>query len=191
MVDSPDNTGFTNTSANADFLIKNAALQLANTLLWPADEKDLSRVTRNLIHQDEVDSSLDDDRFIAQLASLAAGRGLSMAYEAVIEFIQRNLKVQAAYKLGEYAIQPLARPDAVDCTYFRNRRGLFLGELRSYYSVAEDSFSLDHVNYWQDWERELKRLRIIDIDAANHMTILYEDGALGAIVGTCEELYSE
>ncbi|MGK4004490.1 beta-ketoacyl synthase N-terminal-like domain-containing protein [Sorangium sp. So ce1036] len=191
MVDSPDNTGFTNTNVSPDFLIKNAALQLANTLLWPANEKDLSRVTRRLIHQGEVDSSLDDDAFIARLASLVAERGLSMTPEAALEFIQRNLKVQAAYKVGEYVIQPLARADAVDCTYFRNRRGLFFGELGSYYKVAEDPFSLDHVNYWQDWERELKRLRIVDIDASNHMTILYEDGPLGAIGRACEELYAQ
>ncbi|HEU4411674.1 MAG TPA: beta-ketoacyl synthase N-terminal-like domain-containing protein [Polyangiaceae bacterium] len=190
MVDSPDNTGFSRSQARGNISSKNAALQVVNALLWPASEKSAEAVFRRLIHQSEVDSSLDDDAFVGQLAELAVARGLSMTREAVLEFLQRNLRVQVAYRLDEFVIQPLAQADAVSCTYFRNRKGLFYGDLGSYYKVAGDPFSLDQVNYWQDWERELKRLRIIDIESSNHMTILHDDSSLRVIGEVCEGLYA-
>ncbi|WP_394848782.1 thioesterase domain-containing protein [Pendulispora brunnea] len=190
MVDSPDPTGGAKSNARGHALSKNAALQVANILLWPADGKDLAKVSRRLIHQNEIDDSLDQDEFVQALARLGVQRGLSMPHAAIVEFIQRNVDVQVAYGVGHYVIAPLVRPNDVECTYFRNARGSFFGALASYFTVRGETFSLDRVNYWQDWQREMPKLRMLDIDATNHMTILYEDGPLRAITQVCEELYS-
>jgi len=189
MVDSPDNTGWAKSNGGGSASAQSAAIQVINSLLWPAGEMRLDRVRPQLIHQNEVADSPDEGAFLRRLATLAAERGLSMVHEQIVNFIRRNIRVQLAYRLGEYEIRPLVDPGALDRTYFRNRRGLFLGDLKPYFQVVGETFSLDHVNYWQDWERELPGLRVVDIDAANHMTILHDDGPLAAIERECVRIY--
>ncbi|GHE72918.1 hypothetical protein GCM10018785_46370 [Streptomyces longispororuber] len=204
MVDSPDETGLAKSNANGFQSAKSAALQVVNSLLWPAGEKDPAVLRARLVHRDEVaedrdevaedldevGEDLDEDAFVARLAELAAERGLAMPPAQIARFVRRNMAIQLAYRLGEHAIRPLPRPEAVLCTYFRNRRGLFLGEVAPYFQVAGETFSLDHVNYQQDWERELPGLRLVEIDAANHMTILNDAEPLAAIEETCLALYA-
>lgn len=190
MVDSPDETGLAKANANGFQSARSAALQVVNSLLWPAGEKDPAVLRARLIHRDEIAEALDEDAFVLRLAELAAERGFAMRPDRTARFVGRNMAIQLAYRLGEHTIRPLPRPEAVVCTYFRNRRGLFLGEVEPYFQVAGETFSLDHVNYRQDWERELPGLRLVEIDAANHMTILNDAGPLAAIEETCLALYA-
>ncbi|WNF25484.1 beta-ketoacyl synthase N-terminal-like domain-containing protein [Streptomyces sp. C11-1] len=190
MVDSPDGTGLAKSNANGFQSARSAALQVVNSLLWPAGEKDPAVLRARLVHRDEVVEDLDEDAFVLRLAELAAERGLAMRPAQIARFVRRNMAIQLAYRLGEHTIRPLPRPEAVVCTYFRNRRGLFLGEVAPYFQVAGETFSLDHVNYQQDWGREMPGLRLVEIDAANHMTILNDAGPLAAIEETCLALYA-
>ncbi|HEV2639448.1 MAG TPA: beta-ketoacyl synthase N-terminal-like domain-containing protein [Actinocrinis sp.] len=190
MVDSPDNTGLAKSNASGFQSAQSAALQVVNSLLWPAGEKDPAMLRAGLIHRDEVADVMDEDAFVQRLAQLATGRGLAMRPEQVVRFIRRNMAIQLAYQLGDYTIRPLPRSDTVACTYLRNCRGLYLGDLEPYFQVADETFSLDHVNYWQDWERELPGLRLLDIDAANHMTILKDEKPLAAIEQACVTAYA-
>ncbi|MFJ7526002.1 beta-ketoacyl synthase N-terminal-like domain-containing protein [Streptomyces griseus] len=191
MVDSPDETGLAKSNANGFQSARSAALQVVNSLLWPAGEKDPAVLRARLVHRDEVaEEDLDEDAFVLRLAELAAGRGLAMRPAQIARFTRRNMAIQLAYRLGEHTIRPLPRPRAVVCTYFRNRRGLFLGEAEPYFQVAGETFSLDHVNYQQDWGREMPDLRLVEIEAANHMTILNDAEPLAAIEETCLALYA-
>ncbi|MFJ6433031.1 beta-ketoacyl synthase N-terminal-like domain-containing protein [Streptomyces sp. NPDC091416] len=190
MVDSPDETGLAKSNANGFQSARSAALQVVNSLLWPSGEKDPAVLRARLVHRDEVAEDLDEDAFVLRLAELAAERGLAMRPAQIARFVRRNMAIQLAYRLGEHTIRPLPRPEAVVCTYFRNRRGLFLGEVAPYFQVAGETFSLDHVNYQQDWARELPGLRPVEIDAANHMTILNDAEPLAAIEETCLALYA-
>ncbi|MFJ9107505.1 beta-ketoacyl synthase N-terminal-like domain-containing protein [Streptomyces sp. NPDC102283] len=190
MVDSPDETGLAKSNANGFQSARSAALQVVNSLLWPAGEKDPAVLRARLVHRDEVAEDLDEDSFVTRLAELAAERGLAMRPAQIVRFVRRNMAIQLAYRLGEHTIRPLPRPEAVVCTYFHNRRGLFLGEAEPYFQIAGETFSLDHVNYQQDWGRELPGLRLVEIDAANHMTILNDAEPLAAIEETCLALYA-
>lgn len=190
MVDSPDETGLAKSNASGFQSARSAALQVVNSLLWPAGEKDPALLRARLVHRDEVADDLDEDAFVLRLAELAAERGLAMRPDRTARFVRRNMAIQLAYRLGEHTIRPLPRPEAVVCTYFRNRRGLFLGEVEPYFQLTGETFSLDHVNYQQDWVRELPGLRLVEIDAANHMTILNDAGPLAAIEETCLALYA-
>ncbi|MGW6204918.1 beta-ketoacyl synthase N-terminal-like domain-containing protein [Streptomyces sp. NPDC055089] len=190
MVDSPDETGLAKSNANGFQTARSAALQVVNSLLWPAGEKDPAVLRARLVHRDELADDLDEDAFVLRLADLAAGRGFAMKPAQIARFIRRNIAIQLAYRIGEHTIRPLPRPEAVVSTYFRNRRGLFLGESEPYFQVVGETFSLDHVNYQQDWVRELPGLRLMEIDAANHMTILNDAGPLAAIEETCLALYA-
>ncbi|NUV79112.1 beta-ketoacyl synthase N-terminal-like domain-containing protein [Streptomyces sp. CAI-155] len=190
MVDSPDETGLAKANANGFQSARSAALQVVNSLLWPPGEKDPAVLRTRLVHRDEIAEDLDEDAFVLRLAELAAARGLAMTPDRTARFVGRNMAIQLAYRLGEHTIRPLPRPEAVVCTYFRNRRGLFLGEVEPYFQLAGETFSLDHVNYRQDWERELPGLRLVEIDAANHMTILNDAEPLAVIEETCLALYA-
>ncbi|MFT9669703.1 beta-ketoacyl synthase N-terminal-like domain-containing protein [Streptomyces rhizosphaericola] len=190
MVDSPDGTGLAKANANGFQSARSAALQVVNSLLWPPGEKDPAVLRARLIHRDEIAEDLDEDAFVLRLAELAAERGLAMRPARTARFVRRTMAIQLAYRLGEHTVRPLPRPEAVVCTYFHNRRGLFLGEVEPYFQVAGETFSLDHVNYRQDWERELPGLRLVEIDAANHMTILNDAEPLAAIEETCLALYA-
>ncbi|MGW3927935.1 beta-ketoacyl synthase N-terminal-like domain-containing protein [Streptomyces microflavus] len=190
MVDSPDGTGLAKSNASGFQSARSAALQVVNSLLWPAGEKDPAVLRARLVHRDEVADDLDEEAFVLRLAELAAERGLAMRPDRTARFVRRNMAIQLAYRLGEHTIRPLPRPEAVVCTYFRNRRGLFLGEVEPYFQLIGETFSLDHVNYQQDWVRELPGLRLVEIDAANHMTILNDAGPLAAIEETCLALYA-
>lgn len=190
MVDSPDETGLAKSNASGFQSARSAALQVVNSLLWPAGEKDPAVLRARLVHRDEVADDLGEDAFVLRLAELAAERGLAMRPDRTARFVRRNMAIQLAYRLGEHTIRPLPRPEAVVCTYFRNRRGLFLGEVEPYFQLTGETFSLDHVNYQQDWVRELPGLRLVEIDAANHMTILNDAGPLAAIEETCLALYA-
>jgi thioesterase domain-containing protein len=189
MVDSPDNTAF-RSAAPQNIPLKNAALQVANILLWPPGESDLTTIMARMISQDEVDTGATDDDFIRRLAELAVERGLAMRQDRIEAFIRQNMAVQVGYRLHEFRILPLPRPDAVRCAYFRNRHGLFYGTLGPYFTTAGDGFSLDNVVYWQDWQRELAQFQMVDIEASNHMTILFEPRSLETIVDVCEDLYA-
>ncbi|MEV7848608.1 beta-ketoacyl synthase N-terminal-like domain-containing protein [Streptomyces cyaneofuscatus] len=190
MVDSPDETGLAKSNANGFQSARSAALQVVNSLLWPAGEKDPAALRARLVHRDEIADDLDEDAFVLRLAELAAERGLAMRPDRTARFVRRNMAIQLAYRLGEHTIRPLPRPEVVVCTYFRNRRGLFLGEVEPYFQVTGETFSLDHVNYRQDWGREMPGLRLVEIDAANHMTILNDAEPLAAIEETCLALYA-
>lgn len=189
MVDSPDNSGWAKSNEVRSVSVRSAAMQVVNSLLWPAGRKHLDAVASRLIHQDDVPNAPDDTAFVHRLAELAAERGLTMGHKQLVAFIQRNIGVQIAYRIGEYEIRSLPHPNAVNATYFRNQRGVYMGDLEPYFHAIGDTFSLDHVTYWQDWKRELGALRVVDIDAANHMTILRDDGPLAVVVQTCAETY--
>jgi thioesterase domain-containing protein len=190
MVDSPDTTGWAKSDGGGSATVRSAALQVVNSLLWPAGVKGLDDVRPRLIHQDEVAGATGDDAaFVRLLADLAVERGLSLGREQVVGFIERNIAIQLAYRIGEFEVRPLADPEAVDGTYFRNARGLFMGELTPYFQVVGETFSLDHVDYRQDWERELPGLRVVDVTAANHMTLMHETDSLAAVEETCVLTY--
>ncbi len=189
MIDSPDNSGF-RSAAPENIGAKDAALQVVNTLLWPPGPFDPAVLETRMIAQDAVDTGMTDDAFIHRLAELAIERGLGMRQDKLEAFIRQNIEVQVSYRLHEFEIRPLSGPESVECRYFRNRNGFFYGDLARYFIASSGGFSLDHVVYWEDWRRELERFEMIDIDASNHMTILFEEASLDPILSVCAELYA-
>ena len=67
---------------------------------------------------------------------------------------------------------------------------MFLGDLEAYLTTPDDKIALDHTAYWEEWERQVHKFHVMDIDSSNHMMMLSEPGAFEAIVEFCEKLYS-
>ncbi|MCB2312714.1 phosphopantetheine-binding protein [Clostridium tagluense] len=190
MLDSPDNTGFSKAVVCQDNVVKNAALQVVNMLLWPCSDNDTSMIAEILINNDELDEKLESEAFFDQLVVLAQKHGLSMNKEQLKVFIRQNVNIQISYKLQDYIIQPLPNNSKVNCYYFRNSSELFYGNLECNFKIANDIFSLDHINYWQDWQEQLPNFYMMDIDSPNHMMILNDKKSTCTIGTFCEKLYS-
>jgi acyl transferase domain-containing protein/thioesterase domain-containing protein/acyl carrier protein len=187
MVDTFDTSAFrdASTSDAADSLawpILNFALQSQAA----ASGEDASKL---LISREELDTGLTGEAKLTQLISLAKARGLRAPEDRLKDMVRRLTEVHGAYEADRYRIRPLPSPAAVDCRYFRNRRGLFLGALEPYY-VPGGSVSWDHAYYWTEWKEHLPNFQMIDVDASNHMVMLTEPESRNTIVNACRELYS-
>ena len=91
-----------------------------------------------------------------------------------------------------YSVQPLPYPEDVKCYFFRNESGLFYGELSPYFTMSDTAYTaLDHLNYWQEWERQLPHFMMMDVASPNHMMLLTSQESSDQIIKFCEKLYAE
>ena len=146
-----------------------------------------------LIHRDELDPNLGAEEFLQQMIILAKERGLSKTEAQVRTEIQRNIKIQQSREIERYDIRELSDAKAVNCYYFRNKNGVFLGEFEPYFTLNDmeiednaDNFK----NYWQEWERQFPNFHLMDIESSSHMTMLHDTKAQEEISAFCETLYS-
>ncbi|WP_434101681.1 SDR family NAD(P)-dependent oxidoreductase [Methylocaldum gracile] len=187
MLDALDTTVFKNVNLSE----KTEAFHAVNIALLSQIGQRPEEIAKTLIHRNDVDIELDEEGFLEQLIGLARERGLNKTKSQLRNLIEQNTKVQYTFKDNGFRILPLSDPKDVTCYYFRNKNGLFLGELEPYYLLPGDTISLDHVNYWKEWERMLAKLHIIDLDFSNHMLMLSENGSRETVNLFCENLYSK
>nr|WP_263481221.1 thioesterase domain-containing protein [Bacillus velezensis] len=125
-----------------------------------------------------------------ELTGLAKKRGLPKSEEAIRMQLEQMMKTQLAYGMEEYDMKPLPHPEALQCYYFRNKSGLFLGDLERYLTAEEEQIPLDHDAYWKEWERQMKQFHLLDVHSSNHVTMLSEPKPQNAIKAFCEKLYA-
>ena len=186
MLDSIDSTGL----KKINLCEKTMILQAVNTALVSANLEEPEKIAQVLIHKDEVNPNVDDEEFFKQVIMLARSRGLDNTEAQLYDKVQQNKKVQDAYEASRFRILALPDSKSVTCYYFRNKSGLLLGELEPYYSIEADDYTLDHVNYWEEWKQQFPNLHMMDVDSSNHMTLLLDSKPLGVILDLCEKLYS-
>ncbi|MFD1887846.1 hypothetical protein [Paenibacillus wenxiniae] len=144
-----------------------------------------------LIHPSEVNLDVSADELLLQLIVLGKTRGLSTAKNdmELVQIFKKNLQVQAAFESEDFQILPLPDPDGISCYYFRNRNGLFYGNLEPYLTTVQDQLAVDGTVYWEQWQRSLPHFQLFDIEASNHITLLFEAGVSETIGKFCEQLY--
>lgn len=189
MLDSLDGNAMT----KIKFSEKTAILQAVNTALLSTVMQKMEKLPQILIHRDEVNSNTtDDEEFLRRLIMLAKTRGLTRTEAQLYTQIRQNIRIQNAYETGIFSVLPLSDSQAVTCYYFRNKSGLFFGELDPYFSDMVDSTVLvDNTKYWEEWEKQLPNFHMIDADSSNHMMLLAEPKSYEVITAVCEKLYSE
>ena len=141
------------------------------------------------IHAAETDPSLSVEGFLEQLVELARGRGVILSPPEIRSRVARQSRVQAAYRPGAFRLRPLPRPDDVQCDYVRNTGGTFLGGLRHHYVLPGDGLPGDGLAYWETWKGVLPRLRLRDVPAASHATMLAEPGVVRMLRGWMTSWY--
>jgi thioesterase domain-containing protein/3-oxoacyl-(acyl-carrier-protein) synthase/acyl carrier protein/ubiquinone/menaquinone biosynthesis C-methylase UbiE len=186
MLDSIITEEFKNKSASQ----KNRMLQAVNTELLSSILQEPEKIPQTLIHHKDLDTNQDDDLFLRELIAIAIKRGLTSDTSQLYTRIQQNVMAQQAYEMNRYSLLPLPDPQGVTCYYFRNKNRLFMGELEPYF-ITDDNVSLDHINYWEEWEQQIPYLHIMDVDVSNHMVLLSESKSYETICEFCEGLYSK
>ncbi|UAA37173.1 FAD-dependent monooxygenase [Paraneptunicella aestuarii] len=147
-------------------------------------------LTKTLINRNEVDTSLKLKLFKRQLIDLAVTRG-SVTEEAFDERIEQMSNDYREFEVHRYGLRPLLYPDSVKCYYFRNKNGMFFGELEPYFSISSAENYVDHTNYWSVWQKYIPNFEILDVDAPNHMDLLLVPKVYKAIAEFSKGLYSE
>ncbi|MGG3111556.1 beta-ketoacyl synthase N-terminal-like domain-containing protein [Bacillus velezensis] len=190
MLDSFDSAGAREINIPDELFDKNMMLQTVNMALFAPIYQHPERISETLIHRDELDADLHEDIFLEQLIAKAKQRGLTKTDALVKNLIRQNINVQDAYEITDYELLPLPDPNGVTCYYFRNKNGIFLGELDPYFTIRADILSADFVNYWSQWEEHMTNIAIMDVAVSNHMTLLAEDSTAETISEFCGVLYS-
>lgn len=170
---------------------KDAILQTVNIALSASIAQDPEKIAQTLINRQHINSDMDDHEFMMQLIHLAGERGLTGNDTKLQAFISQTIKVQRAYRSSDYVVIPLPDPEGVTCYYFRNKSGLFLGEMAPYFLVNRDKTAFDHANYWAEWEKQFPDFHMMDMDVDNHMMILSDPASFETISAFCSRLYSE
>ena len=178
-------------SQNGDRSQKSVILTIANLALQSITGADSGEISSKLIHQNDLDINGTDEEFLNQVVKLTKARGARKTVAQLRTQIHQKIKIENAYALDQFSVQPLLHPKEVTCYYFRNKGGHFLGELTPYFTLSSDALPPDPKNYWQEWQHNLPRLHIIDVDASNHMMLLSEPKVRETILSFCEKLYSE
>ncbi|MCW3466421.1 SDR family NAD(P)-dependent oxidoreductase [Chitinophaga nivalis] len=169
---------------------KTSILQAVNLSLLTKITQQPEKFKEVLIHRDEVDIELEEEPFLQSLITIAKTRGLTRTEEQLKTLIAQNVKVQQAYEIDKYVVHPLPYPAETTCYYFRNKSGLFYGDLEPFYKIKATEFTLDHKNYWEEWEKQLPNLYMMDVDASNHMMLLSEEKVYRTIFEFCRNIYS-
>jgi enoyl-CoA hydratase/carnithine racemase/thioesterase domain-containing protein len=166
-------------------------LQAVNMSLINRLRLEPEKLLQKLINNQAIAADLNDDELLRQLIRLGRERGLSLSKteSELFALFQTYLQTQAAFQENLFTIEPLPDPQAVECCYFRNKSGVFYGAFQPYLTGPADMIALDHTNYWQEWEQHLPNCQMIDVDASNHITLLFEPAASQTLAEYCQRLY--
>jgi polyketide synthase PksN len=170
---------------------KTRALQAVNSVLMSTIYSDLNKIHDTLIRRNEVDINMEDEKFLKQLIIIAKTRGLKKTEEQVFKQMRQNSKVQNAYEIDKYIELPLLDPQAVTCYYFRNKSGVYFGELEPYFAMEKDEILADNTDYWNGLKFLLPNFYITDVESSNHLVLLSEQEACKTVIDFCELLYSK
>lgn len=168
--------------------IKSVMLQTINTMLTAYLKPE--NPEEALISREDITVQAEEEDVLKELITLAKERGLPKSEEAIRMQLEQMMKTQLAYGMEEYDMKPLPHPEALQCYYFRNKSGLFLGDLERYLTAEEEQIPLDHEAYWKAWERQMKQFHLLDLHSSNHVTMLSETKPQNAIKAFCEKLYA-
>ncbi|WP_160717036.1 beta-ketoacyl synthase N-terminal-like domain-containing protein [Chitinophaga solisilvae] len=170
---------------------KTGILQAVNMMLFSSVIHEPEKIYDTLIHRDAVSMDITDEAYFERMMELANQRGMKKTSAQLHQLIAHSTKLQRGYQLDSYSVQPLPCPEEVKCYFFRNDSGLFYGELSPYFTMSDTAYTaLDHLNYWEEWERQLPHFMMTDVASPNHMMLLTAPESCDEIISFCEKLYA-
>ena len=190
MLDSSLDSESASESKPSVFKKKQAMLQAVNLALFETNIARSEKMADVLIHRKELNVDMADDLFLKKLLEHPKTGELNRTEEQAADQI-RSIADEIKFSGTEkYVPQPLPRPDAVTCYYFRNGSGVFWGDLEPYFLI-ENGGHREQLNYWKVWGEHITHFHLIDVDSANHMEMLSAPRSFEKILKVCRELYSK
>jgi thioesterase domain-containing protein len=186
MLDTLDSNALKN-AQNISY--KSRLLQGANFILASKILHDTEKLKKSLIHADEVNWEKSNEKIMGLLCKLAKEKGATQSEEILQTLIIKNAQIQIAYEYERYQIAPLEKPEDVTCYYFRNKSGLFFGDLKPYYAIPSEKTGVDHLVYWDLWQKNFPNFEIMHVESTNHMAFFNEEKVYKPIIEFCEHLY--
>ncbi|WP_217559257.1 acyltransferase domain-containing protein [Paenibacillus sp. GbtcB18] len=188
MLDSP----FGNTNQGDGLQRKKAnpktyILQAINLAILASLKRDQLNVFQYLIHRNQIDLRLTEDEYIEKVIHFAKFRGLNKPDTFVNALIRSNMKLRPTYRREEYYVQPLT--NSTKCYYFNNINNVFLGEMEPYFMAEQVHTYEDQMNALNQWENIIPNLRVIELEASNHMMMLSETRSIDVIIEKCRKIY--
>ena len=123
--------------------------------------------------ENEVDKELRGEEFLNHMLSLEK---IGVPDETKTFMRNRFNKIReftTKTNYDDFYILPLPAAEEPECLYFRNKSGLFLGELKPFLSLVDkETANADGMNYWSEWKTVLPQMQFVDVDADSHMTFL-------------------
>ncbi len=168
-------------------------LQAVNMSLVYRIRQEPKKLLSKLIHHSEITPGLSRERLLEYLIAIGTSRGLSTVKteKELYKIILHNLLVQEAFELDKFKVEPLSDSQSINCFYFRNKSGMSLGEFEPYFLDSGDKVLHSITDYWSGWRRQIPRFSLIDVDATNYMTLLFEPKAYERISELYETKFSE
>ena len=186
MLDTLDSSIAANTR---NISYKSRLLQGVNHTLASIVIQNQQRKQELLIDRKEIDWTLDEEKILQNLVELALARGAQYSNAEMRKRILKMAELQEAYGYERYTIRPLMKPAELKCVFFRNKAGILFGDMSPFFWVKEDEGKVDHLVYWKLWQKNLPKMRIIDVDSTTHMTMLNEEKAYKPIFKFCKKFY--
>ncbi|PCK07356.1 MAG: hypothetical protein COA42_14705 [Alteromonadaceae bacterium] len=167
---------------------KSALLQAANLFLDPT----LSLTSDQRIDREQLDVTLDDDAYFEALIVELRSRRLDISEDSLRETVLRAARVNMAnVDLKDETILPLPAPEQLKSYYFRNKNGLFFGDIESMIITQDNNTRLDHTEYWCGWQAQMPNLEVIELDAPSHMLLMADEKSNDKLVKFCAEIYAQ
>lgn len=169
-------------------LKKDRMLRAVNLLMAFASNDNLV-----LISETELNLEDSDEAFLDKLVQLAIEKGDKKAPNQLKKSIVQLEKILCSLDISSttYQVKPLSNPASTICYYFCNPEGTLFGEAESYFRLVDKGREYDYKKFSEQWRTFLPNMKVLKIEASNHLTILTEEKSKQTIVQFCRMLYDE
>jgi acyl transferase domain-containing protein/NAD(P)-dependent dehydrogenase (short-subunit alcohol dehydrogenase family)/thioesterase domain-containing protein/acyl carrier protein len=175
--------------------VSKGSLFRAVNLLLGGGNFSAREIAARILHRNDVDPRLDEDAFLDHLIALARSRGMDRPSAQLRARTVQLAHYFCAIEEERFAVLPLPDAAAVTCYYVRNRSGIFFGPHEGHMILVPPApgavESVDHLDYWREWEENLPGLHVLDVDTADHSELLTADASLDVIRALCRAVYGE
>lgn len=144
-----------------------------------------------LISGEEINKEGSDEEFLEQLIGLAQEKGNTKSSEQLRVSIIQLEKILNILDMSTtfYNVLPLKEPDNVPCYYICNTKGELFGEQEAYFRLIDKGQKYDYRDFSTQWREKMPRLRVINVEAESHLTLLTEPESQRVITALCKKLY--
>jgi NAD(P)-dependent dehydrogenase (short-subunit alcohol dehydrogenase family)/aryl carrier-like protein len=174
--------------------VSKGSLFRAANLLLGGGNLSATQIAARILRRDDVDAGLDEECFLDHLIQLAALKGFDRTPARLRARIVQLAHYFSAMEREDCAVHPLPDPHGLTCYYVRNRSGVFFGPHEPYMllhpAAPGEIEALNRLQYWSEWQENLPRFHVIDVDTADHSELLTAPASLNKILELCEDLYA-